>query len=120
MFSEGRKVTRLTIAPGKLREFGLGVLSQLDVPRDKAQICVDAFLFGSLRGIDSHGLFPLLPRMAREIRAGIIDPNADIRIVKRQASTMLIDGCIGLGPVTAFQSMEEAIKLCRQNGNSGP
>jgi LDH2 family malate/lactate/ureidoglycolate dehydrogenase len=119
MFSGGRKVTRLTIAPGKLREFGLRVLSQLDVPRDKAQICVDAFLFGSLRGIDSHGLFPLLPRMAREIRAGIIDPGADIRIVKRQASTMLIDGCRGLGPVTAFQSMEEAIKLCRQNGIGG-
>lgn len=119
MFSGGRKVTRLTIAPGKLREFGLRVLSQLDVPRDKAQICVDAFLFGSLRGIDSHGLFPLLPRMAREIRAGIIDPGANIRIVKRQASTMLIDGCRGLGPVTAFQSMEEAIKLCRQNGMGG-
>jgi len=112
-------VTRLTIAPGKLREFGLRVLSQLDVPRDKAQICVDAFLFGSLRGIDSHGLFPLLPRMAREIRAEIIDPGADIRIVKRQASTMLIDGCRGLGPVTAFQSMEEALKLCRQSGMGG-
>ncbi len=112
-------MTRLTIAPGKLREFGLKVLSQLDVPRDKAQICVDAFLFGSLRGIDSHGLFPLLPRMAREIRGGVIDPKADVRIVKRQASTMLIDGCRGLGPVTAFQSMEEAIKLCRQKGMGG-
>ena len=109
----------LTIEPGKLREFGLNVLTQLDIPREKAQICVDAFLFGSLRGIDTHGVFPLLPRMAREIRAGIIDPKVDVRIVKRKTSTILIDGCRGPGPFTAFQSMKEAIKLCRENGIGG-
>jgi len=109
----------LTINPGKLREFGLNILTQLDVSRENAEICVDAFLFGSFRGIDTHGIFPLLPRMVREIRAGIIDPKVDLRITKRKASTMLIDGCRGLGPVTAFQSMEEAMKLCRENGMGG-
>lgn len=109
----------LIIEPGKLREFGLTVLTQLDVPREKAQICVDAFLFGSLRGIDTHGIFSLLPRMVREIRAGIIDPKADVRIVRRKGSTMLIDGCRGLGPFTAFHSMKEAMKLCRENGIGG-
>ncbi len=110
---------KLTIDPEKLREFGMNILSQLDVRWEKAQICVDAFLFGSLRGVDTHGIFPLLPRMVREIRAGVIDPKADVRIVKRKASTVLIDGRRGLGPVTAFRSMEEAIKLCCENGMGG-
>ena len=112
-------MNKLAIDPGKLREFGLNILTQLDVPGERAQICVDAFLFGSLRGIDTHGVFPLLPRMVREISAGMIDSKVDIRIVKRKASTMLIDGCRGLGPVTAFQSMMEAMKLCRENGIGG-
>ena len=109
----------LAIEPGKLREFGLTVLTQLDVDRKKAEICIDALLFGSLRGIDTHGVFPLLPRMVREIRAGVIDPKVDVRVVKRSTSTMLIDGCRGLGPVTAFQSMKEAMKLCRDSGVGG-
>jgi LDH2 family malate/lactate/ureidoglycolate dehydrogenase len=112
-------VKELAIESGKLREFGLTVLTQLDVPRAKAEICVDAFLFGSLRGIDTHGIFPLLPRMVREIRAEVIDPKADVQIVKRKASTMLIDGCRGLGPVAAFQSVNEALELCRENGIGG-
>lgn len=103
------------IAPDKLKEFGIGVLTQLEVPGEKAEICVDAFLFGSLRGIDTHGFFALLPRMVREIRAGIIDPTADVSIVKRHTSTLLVDAHMGLGPVTAFHSMKEAIQLCCEN-----
>jgi len=94
----------------------MNVLAQLDVPLEKGETCIDAFLFGSLRGIDTHGFFALFPRMVREIRAGMIVPKADIRIVRKKASTLLIDGCSGLGPVTALRSMKEAIRLCHQNG----
>ena len=118
-YKRAREMNTLTIGSGKLREFGLNILAQLDVPREKAEICIEAFLFGSLRGIDTHGIFPLLPRMARERRAGLIDPRADVRIVKRKSSTMLLDGCSGLGPLTAFQSMTEAIALCREHGIGG-
>ena len=49
-------VNKLVIDPGKLRECGLNVLAQLDVPGKRGQICVDSFLFGSLRGIDTHSV----------------------------------------------------------------
>ena len=104
------------IAPAKLKEFGMDVLARLDVPREKAEICIDVFLFGSLRGIDTHGLFALLPRMVREIRAGVIDVTADVSVLRRSPSALLLDAHTGLGPATAFQSMNEAIELCRQNG----
>lgn len=112
-------VAEIAIEPGKAREFGMSVLSQLDVPLEKGEICIEAFLFGSLRGIDSHGFFALLPRLVREIRAGMIDPKADVRIIKGKTSTLLIDGCSGPGPVTALQSMKEAMRLCRENGIGG-
>ena len=88
----------ITIEAGRVREFGMNVLSQLDVPVEKGDICVNVFLFGSLRGIDTHGFFALFPRLVREIRAGMVDPGADVRIVKRETSTLLIDGCRGPGP----------------------
>jgi len=112
-------MAEITIEPEKAREFGMNVLNQLDVPLEKGEICVEAFLFGSLRGIDTHGFFALLPRLVREIRVGMIDPKAEVRIVKRRPSTLLIDACSGPGPVTAFQSMKEAMRLCRENGIGG-
>ena len=112
-------VPEITIEASKVRQFGMDVLSQLGVPAEKADICVEAFLFGSLRGIDTHGFFALLPRLVREITAGMVDPEADVRIVKRKTSTLLIDGCRGPGPVTAYQSMNEAIRLGRENGIGG-
>jgi LDH2 family malate/lactate/ureidoglycolate dehydrogenase len=114
-----RGMAEIAIEPGKAREFGMDVLRQLDVPPEKGEICIEAFLFGSLRGIDSHGFFALLPRLVREIRAGMIDPKADYRIVKEKRSTLLIDGCSGPGPVTALQSMKQAMRLCRENGIGG-
>ncbi|MFH1241084.1 MAG: Ldh family oxidoreductase [Pseudomonadota bacterium] len=112
-------MTELRIEPKKLKTFGMDVLDQLGVPEEKAEICIDAYLFGSLRGLDTHGLFALLPRMVREIRAGMIDPTADISIVNRNSSTLLVDARRGLGPVSGFQSMKEAIELCRQTGLGG-
>lgn len=106
----------IRIALSKLKELGLHVLAQLNVPAEKAEICIDVFLFGSLRGIDTHGIFALLPRMATEIRAGLIDVTADVSIIRQSPSALLLDAHMGLGPVTALQSMNEAIKLCRQNG----
>ena len=114
-----RGMAEIAIEPGKAREFGMSVLSQLDVPLEKGEICIEAFLFGSLRGIDSHGFFALLHRLVKEIRAGMIDPKADVRIIKGKTSTLLIDGCSGPGPVTALQSMKEAMRLCRENGIGG-
>jgi LDH2 family malate/lactate/ureidoglycolate dehydrogenase len=106
----------LRMRPEKLRAFGMDVLGQLGVPEEKATICIDAYLFGSLRGLDTHGFFALLPRMVKEIRSGLIDPRADIAILKRNPSALHVDARSGLGPVSAFQSMREAIRLCRDSG----
>lgn len=112
-------MSELRINHDKLRTFAMDVLGQLEVTERRAEICVEAYLFGSLRGLDTHGLFSLLPRMVREIRAGLIHPGADISIVKKHHSTLLADARFGLGPVSAFQSMNEAIKLCRETGMGG-
>jgi LDH2 family malate/lactate/ureidoglycolate dehydrogenase len=112
-------MNELRVNLDKLRAFGMDVLGQLEVPEKKAEICIEAYLFGSLRGLDTHGLFSLLPRMVREIRAGLISPAADVSIIKRHPSALLVDARFGLGPVSAFQSMHEAIKLCRQTGIGG-
>ena len=109
-------MNEIRIEPVRLKGFGIDVLTQLGVPNEKAEICVDVFLFGTLRGIDTHGFFALFPRIVREIRAGMIDPLADVSVVRRNSSALLLDARSGLGPVTAFQSMKEAINLCHENG----
>jgi len=101
---------RVRVQPDKIREFYLFVLGQLNVPAGEIETVADTAIFASLRGIDSHGFIPTLTRAVKEIRAGIVKPDARIKILKENENGALIDANMSLGPVTGVKAMEIAIE----------
>lgn len=91
-------------------------LGGLGVTPKKARLCADSIVFASLRGLDSHGLVGILPRMAAELASGKIKPNADIVLVRESAATATLDGGNALGPVIAAEVMEQACERAERFG----
>jgi len=105
---------KLRIQAEKVKELFLFVLSQLNVSTREIEIVADAAIFASLRGIDSHGFIPVLTRTVKEIKAGIIKPDAKIQMLKENRNGALIDANMGLGPVSALEAIELAIEKAKK------
>jgi len=92
------------------RALGLcqAALRGLGVAPEKARLCADSIVFASVRGLDSHGLVGILPRMTRELASGKIDPEAEIKVVQESPTTVALDGANALGPVIAAEVMNRA------------
>jgi LDH2 family malate/lactate/ureidoglycolate dehydrogenase len=66
-------------------------------------------------GADGHGVFRL-PQYIRRIKAGGLNTQPAIRVIRRSRATALIDGDNGLGSLVVARAVEEAIGLARENG----
>lgn len=102
----------------EIKQLYLCVLGQMGVPKKEIEVVADAAIFASLRGIDTHGFIPILTRVVKEIKAGIVKPNAKIQIIKENKNGALVDANMSLGPVSGLMSMELAIKKA-QDGSVG-
>ncbi len=67
---------------------------------DETEVVVEELIETSLIGLDSHGIIRV-PQYVRQLRAGSIRPGANPRIIKKTGNTLIIDGCNGLGMITA-------------------
>ncbi len=108
----------MRIKSHEIKQLYLSVLGQMGVPNKEIQVVADAAIFASLRGIDTHGFTPILTRVIKEIKAGIVKPNAKIQIIKEDKNGALVDANMSLGPVSGLMSMELAIKKA-QDGSVG-
>jgi len=108
----------MRIKSHEIKQLYLSVLGQMGVPNKEIQVVADAAIFASLRGIDTHGFIPILTRVIKEIKAGIVKPNAQIQIIKEEKNGALVDANMSLGPVSGLMSMELAIKKA-QDGSVG-
>ncbi len=97
-----------------LREFATSVLCYFGVPEDDARITVDVLITADQRGIYSHGL-PRLGRYVDGLKAGSIEPVADIKILKETDNTLLVSGSNGLGQVIGYKVMKMVIDKARSN-----
>ena len=68
-----------------------------------------------ISGADGHGVFRL-PQYIRRIRAGGLNTEPEIRVVRRARATALVDGDNGLGSLVVARAVEEAIALAGDNG----
>lgn len=103
-------MNNMRIKSDEIKELYLSVLRQIGVPKKEIEVVADAAIFASLRGIDTHGFIPVLTRAIKEIKAGIVKPNAKIQILKEDKNGALIDANMSLGSVTGLEAMELAIK----------
>jgi L-2-hydroxycarboxylate dehydrogenase (NAD+) len=99
-----------------LREWVTNVLMTCAYSREDAAIIADVLVESDLRGIDSHGV----PRLARlyinRLDAGVIDPKAQLKVVRETAATITFDAQHGIGPLMAYRAMERCLDKAQAAG----
>ncbi len=85
------------------------------MPRDDADEVAGCLVTAELRGVDSHGMVRL-PVYGARVAAGVVKARPDMTTRATGASSVLLDGDNGLGPVVGARAMELAIDLARRQG----
>jgi len=103
------------IPVAEVERVALAALAGAGVNPDHARIQCDLLLEAELRGVPSHGLLRL-PRLAKRIANGVLDPNARGRHDWRGPAFLHVDGERGLGPVIARYALDAVIPKAREYG----
>ncbi|MCP5024775.1 MAG: Ldh family oxidoreductase, partial [Actinomycetia bacterium] len=86
------------------------------MPAVDAAQAADTLLYADLRGIDSHGVSNMFPIYMRWFDDGLLNPNAEPRIVRGAAAVATIDDDAGLGLATGPRAMDLAIEKAAECG----
>ena len=98
-----------TLAHTALRRFGYALFQAAGVPEDQARIVADHLVDANLVGHDSHGIIRM-PRYARSLSRGGMQPVGDLKIVRESPATLVLDAERSLGIVVAHRAMQMATK----------
>ncbi len=99
-----------------LRNYIVRFLTQLKISRADAEITADILIAADLRGVDSHGIIRLDTYYGSRLRKGLIDPTSPFKVLQETATTLAIDGGMGMGQVVSFHAMQLCIEKARQSG----
>eukprot|EP00792_Barthelona_sp_PAP020_P005173 TRINITY_DN2537_c0_g1_i1.p1 TRINITY_DN2537_c0_g1~~TRINITY_DN2537_c0_g1_i1.p1 ORF type:complete len:418 (-),score=130.12 TRINITY_DN2537_c0_g1_i1:56-1285(-) len=99
-----------------LENFMKIALEAYGVPKKDAQIVSDVLIDADKHGIDSHGIGRLKLIYCDRIKAGILNPETEIEIVKETPTTAVIDGHNGMGHVVSQYAVDMAIEKAKQYG----
>src|SRR6266702_5784937 len=106
-------VTRVGFDP--LRDFIGASLRRLGLPDQDALTVASLMAEADLQGSDGHGVIRL-PQYARRIRAGGINLNPDIKVVRERPGMAVLDGDNGMGHLVMQRAAELAIEKARLCG----
>ena len=81
---------------------------------DAAKVA-ELMLEADLTGADAHGVFRL-PQYIRRIKAGGVNPNANVTVEQTAAATAMVDGDNGMGHLVMQRAADTAIALAKKNG----
>ncbi len=97
------------------RSIIIGILKKMDVSDDDATIVAEVTLDADLKGFSSHGI-GRFPQYIKGLKAGTIDPEADITIENETVSMALLNGNHKFGQVVTYTAMEIAIEKGKETG----
>jgi L-2-hydroxycarboxylate dehydrogenase (NAD+) len=102
----------------ELRTFLIDVFKHYEVPHEDAGVTAEALVHADEMGIDSHGVARVAvhPAYVPGLRDGSVDAKAEPELIHQAASTGVLDGRSGLGPVAATKATRIAIEKARQTG----
>ena len=102
----------------KLTRFVSRSFEKLGVPAGDAEIAANILVASDLRGVDTHGVIRFNPHAwyIKWLREGVMTAKPNIRVIKENASTALLDADNGMGFVAGHRAMELAIKKARESG----
>ncbi len=90
----------------------LNVFQKLNISPSEAEIVTRSMVDANSVGHDSHGVIHL-SKYVRELKDGLIQPNAPTETIHESASIAILDGKWGFGPVIATRAVELAIQKAR-------
>ena len=103
------------VAHDALRLLCTRILEAANVPSQDARTVADLVVEANLCGLDTHGVIRLKLYVDR-IKAGGIKTDPQLRVVRENACTALLDADNGLGPVGGTYAMELAIQKANSAG----
>jgi L-2-hydroxycarboxylate dehydrogenase (NAD+) len=104
-----------TVTFEKLLAFIHAAMVKLGLPDADAAVVAALMAQADLQGSDGHGV-SRLPQYARRIRAGGFNTKPNIRMVREQASTALVNGDNGMGHLVMSRAAAIAIEKARATG----
>ena len=105
----------LTVSFDRLKVFIQEAMVGLGLPDADAATVAGLMAQADLQGSDGHGV-SRLPQYARRIKAGGFNVRPNIRVVREQASTALINGDNGMGHLVMSRAAAIAIEKARTTG----
>jgi LDH2 family malate/lactate/ureidoglycolate dehydrogenase len=102
------------VMPDQLRGFVSEVFAKVGVPQEQAELLAQLLVATDLRGVFSHGTRQTVG-YARLVREGKLNPRPQVRAVKEDASTAMLDGDGGLGHFASWRAAHMAV----EKGKSG-
>ena len=102
-------------SPTSIEAFLTDVLRGCGLPDADAATVAWGMLEADLTGSDAHGVFRLAGYV-RQLKRGVFNPRADIKVLERGPATALIDGDQGLGHIVMSYAARLAIELARASG----
>ncbi|MDH5539537.1 MAG: malate/lactate/ureidoglycolate dehydrogenase [Rhizobacter sp.] len=82
---------------------------------DEARLTADHLVGANLSGHDSHGV-GMVPRYVKSWLGGELQLNQHVDVVQAAGPMLSLDGRRGMGPVMAFEAMQQAIATAREHG----
>ncbi len=107
---------RHSIDADAFSEFTLSVFQAIGIPNDQAIDAVNALVWASLRGVDTHGIRNLKSYYVDTVAEQRIKANPEFRIEHESAMSARVDGDGGIGLIAACWGMRLAIEKAKQSG----
>ena len=105
----------IRISSDKMKSEFLRILLNLGFEPQKADKCAEIFTLNSLEGVYSHGV-NRFPRFVKNIKEGIIKPDAVPSLVHRAGSLEQWNGNLGPGPLNASFATDRVMEIAQENG----
>ena len=105
----------MKIQAGRLKEVSVQILKGLNATQDEAELVADCLVRAEMRGIDTHGVH-FLKLLSDRVDAHMIRIPTEIKVVREDGTTSILDGGNGLGQVAAHRAMKMSIQKGRELG----
>ncbi|WP_062286222.1 Ldh family oxidoreductase [Neomoorella mulderi] len=99
----------------RLKKFCVEIIEKVGVSKEGAEIVGSSLVRANLRGVDSHGI-QRLPIYTQRVKEGLINSRAEIRLLRDNYASVLIDGGNGFGQIVAHKAMQECVNRALKYG----
>jgi LDH2 family malate/lactate/ureidoglycolate dehydrogenase len=109
-------VSDVRVGAEELRAFVAALLEAVGATADDARITADVLVASDLRGHESHGVARLEKYYVRTVQNGLIDGQAQLKVLHETAATIVFDAGNGLGQPATKRAMDACIAKARTAG----